>query len=561
MYKLTIILALLLPLAAHAQWTDIWNGAPPTAMCSYVNALGFDQSTGAVYTCPQTKVWTHIGSGGSQPGTVYLSASGDIGAQINAAVAQLGENGGTIVLPATSSGTWTTTATIPWRSISLVGSGPLASVFNCTVAGDCLVIHPDIYSPTNGLPAGGTVSGFSLVGNGAANQVDIHGEDLEGWVLHDIVLDGASASGDACLKLEDLNYWTERNHTYNLQFGYGCATSVELYTNPSDPNSYGSFGYNDFEFSMQPGTNQVGLGMVGTMELYNGSLTIVANAQGSNPSVVSVSGAATATGEHLSMDVEGMPGISNGNIFNITSNDANLQFLGSINDHPGNPIGHSSVAAGSQLSVVAAQSFDSNTPAMISNNSASGFSYAYAGMISCSNQPAGTPCILEIGQNTQNNNAAMLYFQSQGNGVPNPFGGFGITGNNGSLGFDNKGNVWAETSLGFASPSTFNGGPDTAFTRISSAVMALGNGTAGNTSGWLQVSAIGNAASGNTDLRGRLTLASGTATYTFAETYTVAPACTATDATALEPTQVTTTPTTLTVKGTGSDVVNYICAD
>lgn len=495
------------------------------------------------------------------PRTIYLSPVGDIGVQINAAVAELGQVGGEIILPATSDGSWTTTAMIPWRSISLVGRGPLASVFDCTVAGDCLVIHPDLYSPTNGLPAGGTVAGFSIVGNGAAGQVDIHGEDLEGWVLHDIVLDGASASGDACLKLEDMNYWTERNHTYNVQFGYGCATSVELYTNPSNPNSYGSFGYNDFEFAMQPGTNQVGLSMVGTMELYNGSLTIVANAQGNNPSVIQVSGDATATGENLWMNVEGMPGISNGNIFDITSTNANLQFTGAINDHPANPIGHSTLASGAELVVAGTQSFSNTTPPSIANNAASGYGYAYAGMVSCSNQPSGAPCIMTVGHSLGIDGSAMFYYQSPGSGVPNPIGGFGINGHNATTYFDNQGNFWSDGSLGIGNPSSLTAGPDTAFTRASAGIMALDGGSQGDASGWLQLSAIGSGSSGNTDLRGHLTLVSGTGTYTFSRAYSTAPTCTASDTSAANAVRVTASTTTLTVTGTGSDAVSYICAD
>ena len=63
----------------------------------------------------------------------------------------------------------------------------------------------------------------------------------------------------------------------------------------------------------------------------------------------------------------------------------------------------------------------------------------------------------------------------------------------------------------------------------------------------------------NTDVAGQLTLASGTATYTFNDTYTNAPICTASDVTAANPVQVSTTPTALTAIGTGTDVINYIC--
>ena len=63
----------------------------------------------------------------------------------------------------------------------------------------------------------------------------------------------------------------------------------------------------------------------------------------------------------------------------------------------------------------------------------------------------------------------------------------------------------------------------------------------------------------NTDLAGQLTLSTGTKTYTFVGTYVSAPICVATDVTALNPVQVSITTTVLTINGTGSDVVNYLC--
>jgi hypothetical protein len=63
----------------------------------------------------------------------------------------------------------------------------------------------------------------------------------------------------------------------------------------------------------------------------------------------------------------------------------------------------------------------------------------------------------------------------------------------------------------------------------------------------------------NTDLAGTLTLSSGSASYSFTGTYASSPICTTSDVTALNPTKPVATTTTLTVTGTGTDVVNYIC--
>lgn len=63
----------------------------------------------------------------------------------------------------------------------------------------------------------------------------------------------------------------------------------------------------------------------------------------------------------------------------------------------------------------------------------------------------------------------------------------------------------------------------------------------------------------NSDIAGQLTLSSGSASYTFANTYTSAPICVATDTTAANAIQISVTTTTLTLTGTGTDVLNYIC--
>jgi hypothetical protein len=63
----------------------------------------------------------------------------------------------------------------------------------------------------------------------------------------------------------------------------------------------------------------------------------------------------------------------------------------------------------------------------------------------------------------------------------------------------------------------------------------------------------------NTDLAGFLTLSGGMQTYTFSATHATAPVCTATDTTAVNAVQASASTTVLTVTGTGTDVVSYIC--
>jgi hypothetical protein len=68
-----------------------------------------------------------------------------------------------------------------------------------------------------------------------------------------------------------------------------------------------------------------------------------------------------------------------------------------------------------------------------------------------------------------------------------------------------------------------------------------------------------NQGSANSDFSGTLTLASGTASRTFSNAFASAPVCVAADTTAANPVKVSTTNTALTVTGTGSDIINYVC--
>lgn len=72
-------------------------------------------------------------------------------------------------------------------------------------------------------------------------------------------------------------------------------------------------------------------------------------------------------------------------------------------------------------------------------------------------------------------------------------------------------------------------------------------------------SSISTGTASNTDLAGQLTLAAGSATYTFAASYTSAPICVATDTTAVNAVKAGVTTTVLTITGTGTDVINYVC--
>jgi hypothetical protein len=230
---------------------------------------------------------------------IYLVPTGDLGAQINAAVAALGSSGGRIFLPLGTSLLWRTTATIPYSTISLIGRGPIATIANCSTAGDCL----DIY-PTHGASDGaaGEVANFKLSGMVGAGQSVIHGRDLIGWNLHDLELNAATASNASCMQLENYAYWTERNKIDHVNFGYECNIAMRFTINAADPNN--SFGYNDIRVSMNPNGSQKGFSFENNGLLYNGTLTATINKGGVGATVIHLQDTFRWTNEVLNIRAE-----------------------------------------------------------------------------------------------------------------------------------------------------------------------------------------------------------------------------------------------------------------
>lgn len=112
------------------------------------------------------------------------------------------------------------------------------------------------------------------------------------------------------------------------------------------------------------------------------------------------------------------------------------------------------------------------------------------------------------------------------------------------------------TALNWASASPLSS-VDVGLFRPAAGHLALDNGLATNAGGYFDLAGMRSANAGNTDIVGRFTLSSGTASYTLADTYTTHPACFANDeaATATLATCVCTT-TACTIHGTGTDVVD-----
>jgi hypothetical protein len=84
-----------------------------------------------------------------------------------------------------------------------------------------------------------------------------------------------------------------------------------------------------------------------------------------------------------------------------------------------------------------------------------------------------------------------------------------------------------------------------------------------NGTGWhipvVNTTSLRTATAVNTDAAGQIVLSGGSGSYTFSGSYTIPLICTANDTSARSAVMVSTTNTSLTVTGTGSDTINYIC--
>jgi hypothetical protein len=340
----------------------------PSGACAFSPPARILKSTGVIYTC-NNGTWGATGGGGgagnpggsttqgqynngglfagspslifrtadgsvSQMANVrYLSASSDIGAQFDAAVTSLGSAGGMIILPNSTNIPMSTTAHVP-PNVSVQGYGKLASIVNCTVAGDCFSYTQN---PTTNGEIGGEYFGFEVNGSGASNQVLWHNHGMSGATMHDIQFEPYAGSGNAatCLEFENAatGQFTESVVTYNVSLERQCTTGVLFSQNAGDSSN--SFGYNFFEFHVvSQGANYAVTG-TGTAYLYNGSLTIYGNHVGPGGGILQflngfgTDAALGVPNERLYIAVE-ENGSGAGVVVNLPSGTGTARFYGNV---------------------------------------------------------------------------------------------------------------------------------------------------------------------------------------------------------------------------------------
>jgi len=200
-------------------------------------------------------------------------SGGDIGKQINEAIAALGVNGGTVVVPA---GTYKANTTVSIRSpnISLVGAGSNASQITYIGAGDFVRVQMPAWGDAHPPTQAGRIEGITIHGS-PSGRSGVHLGDVIGAQLDDVVVSGFSGPGGAGIWFDNVTNFTERvqivrvwadNNTKGIRF-----------TNTGGTASQISFGYERIlDLRINVGPNQIGMSVEGGA-LYHSTITAVIN--------------------------------------------------------------------------------------------------------------------------------------------------------------------------------------------------------------------------------------------------------------------------------------------
>jgi hypothetical protein len=133
--------------------------------------------------------------------------------------------------------------------VSIKGPGAGALQINCTFNGNCWDVHtnPFVIWP------GASVSGFSLIGEGTKNSeaVGFYIGDIIGAKFEDLAVDNFRGAHSACIWLDNINGWTERNLFLHIDTGLaqvhqnGC-TKDWRWTNATNNKHTSSFTHNQY---------------------------------------------------------------------------------------------------------------------------------------------------------------------------------------------------------------------------------------------------------------------------------------------------------------------------
>lgn len=261
----------------------------------------------------------------------------DVGAWIKAALGQCatgyaGFQTCTIELPPGNNLPWHTSVHIG-PGVNLIGRGKAASVYQCDVAGDCLLVDHSaasgVYAHT--VESNSKVVGFRINGTGATGQNIVHAEDMQGVLFEDVMFDGASESGGACIFLDDENYWTERNTFIDVTTGYNCNKGWRIWAAASSPyQPHPSFGYNRWlDIHANTAGAQTAISIEGNSYVYNGTMRLTVNKGGVGSTILHMEGGAEFY--YMELHLHGEENGSGGKLLDIASASNQFVYNGDIN--------------------------------------------------------------------------------------------------------------------------------------------------------------------------------------------------------------------------------------
>jgi len=224
--------------------------------------------------------------------TVPISSAGsDIGAQINAAFAACRYNCVVAVPPGNYS--YSTTIQMTKPSQSLIGAGSLLTILNYTGSGDGIKWQMNPFT----VDKVGTLQGLSVVGTSSAANC-IHSGSVIGSTWEDVTVSGCTGTSANGILLENAliertRAWTERTSMHNVHVGYTNQAGIPGNTNGlvfSVNGGTHSFGYNDLEVWFNVESNQIGVLVGASAQLYHSTINFKGNMDAAPASFLTVNG-------------------------------------------------------------------------------------------------------------------------------------------------------------------------------------------------------------------------------------------------------------------------------
>lgn len=241
-----------------------------------------------------------------------LFPGSDLGAKILAAIAASPFTKVVVKIPASSTPyTWSTLVTIDPRMVSIIGAGSTATVINCTAL-SCLKLFENTFT----LDQGGIISGFSLVGNGAANQIGIESAGVIEQKWDDLLFSGFTGTGAISLYFNNSNTgngWQERTRLSRVRVMNG--NGIDYNYNTAVPLAV-SFGYSSIDVTCDDVEASQYCVQVQAGWLYNSVIRIQGNV-GANGTLLNVLSAGELFGDNFIIQSEPAGGVTTAGCINV----------------------------------------------------------------------------------------------------------------------------------------------------------------------------------------------------------------------------------------------------